>query len=102
QPVKRRKDLRRFPYLLTELLRPSVDLSHFWGRIAPGGKQSRAKGGLQDQLLLRALRGVRERVEYLQAPGKMRHGFHMGRALAGLLASPLPGGNGLGTEASLG
>src|SRR5512132_778293 len=83
QPEKRWKDLWRFPYLLTELLRPGVNLSHFWGRPALGGDQRWAEGGLQDQLLLRALRGVRERVEHLQAPGKMRDCFHMGRALAG-------------------
>ena len=46
QPVKRRKDLRRFSDLLTELLRPGVDLSYFWGRIALRGQQSRTEGGL--------------------------------------------------------
>ena len=41
-------------------------------------------------------------LQHLQPLGEMAEGFHIGRALNGVLASPLPVGHGLSAEARLG
>ena len=55
--------------------------------------QCRAEGDVQGQGLLGMLRRLWQRLEQLDPGGQVADGFHMGRAVAGLLACPLPVGH---------
>jgi len=102
QPPQHREELWGFSHLLAQLSRPRIGTSHVRGGWALGVHQHRAKGDLEVQLLLRALRRIRQRLEQLQPPGQMPDRFHIGRALDGAPARPLPMGDGLRYHASLG
>ena len=102
QAPQHREELRGLAHLLAQLPRPGIGVCHFRGRIALGGDQRRAQGGLQVQLLLGTLGGVWQGREQLQPLGEVRDRFHIGRALDGPLARPLPVGNSLLAEARLG
>src|SRR5207302_1409272 len=102
QPKQDREELRRLPYLPAEFPGTGVGLPDFRSPLAPGRHQCRAQGGLQDQLVLNALSGVRQGCEYLEPPGEMADRFHMRRALDGTLAGALPVVYSLGVETRLG
>jgi hypothetical protein len=63
--------------------------------------QGRAKGNVQRQGVLRPRGRLWQSREQLDARGEVADGFQMGRAVAGLLARPLPVANGLLDEPSL-
>ena len=83
------EELWRFPHLLTQLARPGIGLFDLRRRIAFGGHEHRAQGRLQEQLLLRALRGRRQSLQQLQRLGEMTDGFLMSAPPDGILASVL-------------
>src|SRR5437867_2210278 len=104
----------RTPYTRSSVLRPIAPTGilkgmGIWTSLCCGcgiecpldGHLRRAEGGLQDQFLPSALRGVREGPEHLQPLRDMRCHFQMCRALQGALARPLPVANRLLAEARL-
>ena len=93
QPIQHPDELPRLPYLLAQLPRPTVGVSHIRSRLALGSNQVLTEGHLQVQLLLDAFRSVRQGLEHLQPFREAANGFDMRRALASALASPLPVGN---------
>ena len=77
QSQQHREELRSLA-LPAQLPGPSIGFFHFRGRIAFGRHQGRGEGGLQQQLLLSALRGVRQGPEQLQGGGEVTDRFCMG------------------------
>jgi hypothetical protein len=78
-----------------------VRMLHFRGLKALASHQRRAQGGLQDQLLQGARRGIWQGVEELQPLGELTDRFNIGRALDASLPCPPPVTNGWPTEARL-
>src|SRR5262249_9185987 len=62
---QRHKELRGLPHLLAQLPRPYIDLSRFWRPTPLRGPNRFAERDLQGQFSLRALDGVRQRLEQL-------------------------------------
>ncbi len=89
------EELRGLPDLPAERSCPGVDTLDFRRSKALDGHQRATEGGLQGEFVLRTLGGVREGREQLQPLAEVADGFHVGRALDGALAGPLPIGNGL-------
>ena len=102
EAIQHREEVRRLSHLLAEFPRPSVDTFHFWSCPALGRHQRRAEGVWRVELVLGTLGGIREGAQELQPLSEVRDCFHIGRALAGPLARPLPVGDGLFREARLG
>jgi hypothetical protein len=67
-----------------------------------GHQQGSAKGDIQGQGMLGTLGCLWQGREQLDPAGEVVDGFQMGRAVAGVLASPLPVPHGRRGETSLG
>ena len=90
QPIQDRDQLWRLAHLLAQLTSPGVGVLHL-GRCVPFRYlQCRAEGDVQRQGLLDTLRRPWQGREQLDPGGAVADGFHMGRAVAGVLARPLP------------
>src|SRR5712692_396864 len=96
------EELWSFPHLQRQLSCPGAGALYLRGRIPLGGYQSRAQGGLQEQLLVRALGGVWQGPEQLQPLGEVTDRFLIGRTLDGSLARLLPVGNSILKESCFG
>ena len=105
KPPQTKQDLDklwRLAHLLTQRACLGVGVLHL-GRCLPFGHlQGRAEGNVQGQGLLGTLRRLWQGLEQLDPGGEVADGFQMGRAVAGVLARPLPVGNGLLGAARLG
>ena len=101
QPKQDRDQLWRLAHLLTQRVCLGVGVLHL-GRCVPfGHQQGRAEGDVQGQGVLGMLRRLWQGLEQLDPGGEVADGFQMGRAVAGVLARPLPVGNRLLGEARL-
>src|SRR5262245_45310931 len=90
QPKQDREELRRLSHLPTQFTGTGVGLTDFRGCLTLGRHECRTQGGLQQQLRLETLGGVREAVEQVEPLGQMSDCFCIRRALDGTLTSPLP------------
>jgi hypothetical protein len=63
QPPQHREELWRLTHLLAELARPSIGLRHLGRPITPGDDERQPQGGLDGQLLPRALWALWEGLE---------------------------------------
>ena len=92
-PPKTKKDwskLRSLAHLLTQRVCLGIGVLHL-GRCVPfGHQQCRTEGDVHGQSVLGPLRGLWQGLEQPDPSGEVADGFQMGRALAGLLACPLP------------
>ena len=91
QPKQDRNQLWRLAHLLTHRACLGVGMLHL-GRCVPfGNLQGSAEGNVQGQGVLGLRRRLWQGLEQLDAGGpEMADGFHMGRAISGVLARPLP------------
>ena len=90
QTIQDRDQLWRLAHLLTQRVCLGVGVLHL-GRCVPFRYlQCRAEGNVQGQGLLGTLRRLWQGLEQLDPGGAVADGFQMGRAVAGLLARPLP------------
>jgi hypothetical protein len=96
-----RDELGWVPQPLAQRMRLNIDVFAVRGRPTLGTIHSRTEGEQQVQLVLRPLGGVRHGLQHLQSGSEMAHGFHIGRAFKGSLASPLPVDDRLRVEAGL-
>ena len=101
EPSQDGEELRCLAHLPAQLKGPGIGPFHLGGTRTLAGEQRRAEGGLQDQLLLGALRAVGECCQRLEPLGEVRDRFGMGRALDGALACLLPVGDRLLYKAGL-
>src|SRR5262245_47061243 len=80
------EELRSFPYLLAQFPRPCVHPFHFGVGIPFGGGQSQTQDGLQHELLLNALRVVRQGLKQLQSRADMMYRFPVSIPSGGVLS----------------
>ena len=95
QPKQDRDKLWRLAHLLTQRACLGVGVLHLGCCVPFGHLQGRAEGNVQGQGLLGMLRRLWQGLEQLDPGGQVADGFQIGRAVAGVLARPLPVGNGL-------
>ena len=90
QTKQDRNKLWRLAHLLTQRACLGVGMLHL-GRCVPfGDLQGRAEGNVQGHGVLGMRRRLWQGREQLDAGGEVADGFHMGRAITGVLARPLP------------
>ena len=90
RPSKDREQRWRLTHLLTQGTCLGVGALYL-GRSGPfGHRQGRAEGNGQGQGLLRMLRRLCQALQEVDPSGAVADGFHVGRAVAGLLARPRP------------
>ena len=90
QPKQDRNKLWRLAHLLTQRACLGIGVLHL-GRCVPFGHlQCRAEGDVQGQGLLGMLRRLWQGLEQLDPGGEVADRFQIGRAVAGVLAGPLP------------
>jgi hypothetical protein len=81
--------------LLAQRPRPGVGLLHFGSRKSLDGHEGWTEGDLQVELTLRPCLGLGEHGQEFQPFRQVLDGFHVSRALAGLLPGTLPVDHGL-------
>src|SRR5712692_3918155 len=93
KPPQTKKDwdkLWRLTHLLTQGICPGVSVLNLRRCVSFGYLQSSAKGDVQGQGVLGMLRRLWQSPEQLDPGGHVADSFQVGRAVAGLVARPLP------------
>ena len=93
QPKQDRNELWGLAHLLTQRVCLSVGVLHLGRGVPFGHQQRRTEGNVEGQDLLELRRRLWQGLEQLNPSGEVAYGFHIGRAVAGLLACPLPVGH---------
>ena len=96
------EELGRLAHALTERPRPGIGVFRLGGGKALRDHQRRAQGGLQEELLLDALGGLRERLEHREPRRQVADRLQVGGARHRPLACPLPVPDGLRRVPGLG